>query len=74
MEIKFVCSAKLCFSLFLHLVFDLCCLLMKVHLAQRVPVGPKEAAELKERGVILVLLALPASLDRRESLVLPDSQ
>lgn len=47
---------------------------MKVHLAQRVPVGPQEVVGLRERRVFLALLASRASLDRRESLVFPDSR
>lgn len=47
---------------------------MKVHLAQRVPVGLQEAVALRERKVFLVPLASRASPDRRENLVVQDSR
>lgn len=46
----------------------------QVDLAHRVLVDPQEVAALKERRVSLVLPAFPASLDRREILVLPESR
>lgn len=46
----------------------------QVHLDPRVPVGPQEVAALREREAALDLLASLVSLDRKEILVLLDSQ
>lgn len=46
----------------------------EVHLAHRVPVGPQEAAALRETGGSPALLDSRASRDRRETVAFPDSQ
>lgn len=63
-----------CFSIILYLTLDLFHVTPKVDLAHRVLVDPQEVAVLKARKVFPVLQASLASLDRRERLVLQDSQ